>query len=73
VRVLERSGNWLQADVEGWVWLASLQASGAEFDLVVSVAGGENLRSATVRGSVVGRLEEGTLLEEIGREPGGRR
>jgi hypothetical protein len=67
--VLERSGNWLQADVEGWVWLSSLQRSEGEFDLVVSVAGGENLRSGP-RGSVVGRLEEGTLLEELGREPG---
>jgi hypothetical protein len=69
VRVLERSGNWVQADVEGWVWLASLQASDADLDLVVSVAGGENLRDAP-SGAVVGRLEEGTLLEELGREPG---
>jgi hypothetical protein len=69
VRVLERSGNWVQADVEGWVWLASLQASEAEFDLVVSVSGGENLRSAP-SGTILGRLEEGTLLEEIGRQPG---
>ena len=67
--VVERSGNWVQADVEGWVWLSSLQASDGEFDLVVSVAGGENLRSGP-SGSVVGRLEEGTLLEELGREPG---
>ncbi|HUF76535.1 MAG TPA: hypothetical protein VMM35_09670 [Longimicrobiales bacterium] len=67
--VLERSGNWIQADVEGWVWLSSLQASETEFDLVVSVAGGENLRSGP-SGTVVGRLEEGTLLEELGREPG---
>ena len=69
LRVVERSGNWMEADVEGWVWLSSLQASESEFDLVVSVTGGENLRSGP-SGSVVGRLEEGTLLEELGREPG---
>lgn len=69
VRLLERSGNWVQADVEGWMWLASLQASDSEFDVVVSVAGGENLRNAP-SGAIVGRLEEGTLLEELGREPG---
>jgi hypothetical protein len=69
LRLVERSGNWVQADVEGWVWLASLQASDSEFDVVVSVAGGENLRAAP-SGAIVGRLEEGTLLEEMGREPG---
>lgn len=69
VRVVERSGNWLQADVEGWVWLNSLRLSDSAFDLVVSAGGGENLRSGP-GGSVVGRLEEGTLLEEIEREPG---
>ena len=69
VRLLERSGNWVQADVEGWMWLASLQASDSEFDVVVSVAGGENLRDEP-SGAIVGRLEEGTLLEELGREPG---
>jgi len=67
--VLERSGNWVQVDVEGWVWLASLQAADGEFDLVVSLAGGENLRSGP-GGSIVGRVEEGTFLEEVGREPG---
>ena len=67
--VRQRSGNWIEADVEGWVWMSSLQASDGEFDLVVAVAGGENLRSGP-SGSVVGRLEEGALLEELGREPG---
>ena len=69
LRVLERTGSWIQVDVEGWVWLNSLQASGSEFDLVVAVEGGENLRSAP-SGAIVGRLEQGTLLEELAREPG---
>lgn len=69
LRVLERSGNWIQADVEGWVWLNSLQTSERELDLVIALEGGENLRSGP-SGAIVGRLEEGTLLEELGREPG---
>jgi hypothetical protein len=69
LRVVERSGNWIGADVEGWVWLTSLQASDGEFDLVVAAAGGENLRGGPA-GAIVGRLEEGTLLEEVAREPG---
>jgi hypothetical protein len=67
--VVRRDGNWTQVDVEGWVWLASLQASTGELDLVVSVAGGENLRSGP-SGTVIGRLATGSLLEELGREPG---
>ncbi|MSR21544.1 MAG: hypothetical protein EXR91_11335 [Gemmatimonadetes bacterium] len=69
LQVIGRQDNWLQADVEGWVWLASLQPSDTELDLVVSVTGGENLRSGP-QGTIVGRLEEGALLEEIGRETG---
>jgi hypothetical protein len=68
LQVVGRDGNWVQVDVEGWVWLASLQASTTDLDLAISVSGGENLRGAP-RGSVIGRLEEGTLLEELGREP----
>ena len=67
--VVGREDNWLEVDVEGWVWLASLQASNAGYDLVVSAAGGENLRDAP-QGAVIGRLEDGALLEELGREPG---
>lgn len=67
--VVDREGDWLEVDVEGWVWLNSLQMSDDELDLVVSVSEGENLR-AEPQGAVLGRLEEGTLLEELGREPG---
>ncbi len=69
LQVRAREGNWLQADLEGWVWLASLQASTTELDLVVSASGGENLRSAP-SGTIIGRLEEGAVLEELGRQPG---
>lgn len=69
LQVLAREGNWVQADLEGWVWLASLQASTTELDLAVSAEGGENLRSGP-SGTIIGRLEQGALLEELGREPG---
>jgi len=69
LQVVARQDNWLQVDLEGWVWLESLQASSAELDLVVSAPGGENLRSAP-SGAIVGRLAEGALLEEIARQPG---
>jgi hypothetical protein len=68
MQVVGREGNWVQADLEGWVWLASLRASDGELDLVVSASGGENLRNGP-SGTIIGRLEEGALLEELGRDP----
>jgi len=67
--VVGRDGDWLQVDVEGWVWLASLQVSGADYDLAVAATDGENLRSAP-QGAILGKLQDGALLEELGREPG---
>lgn len=65
--VLSRDGNWTQVRLEGSVWLASLRASDdPAFDLVVSEAGGENLRSGP-SGTILGRLEEGALLTEVSR------
>ena len=69
LRVLATEGNWTQVEVKGWVWLRSLQTSEEPaFDLVVSQGGGENLRSGP-SGTIIGVLEEGTLLEELGRAP----
>lgn len=67
--VVGSDGDWLQVDVEGWVWLTSLQASEGELDLVVSEAEGENLR-LDPQGAIIGRLEQGALLEELSRQPG---
>ena len=70
LRSLLTEGNWTQVEVEGWVWLRSLQGTtDSAFDLVVSQGGGENLRSGP-SGSLVGVLSEGTLLEELGRGQG---
>ena len=68
--VLETDGGWSRVGVEGWMWTASLQTTTREgFALVVSVEGGENLR-AEPSGTILGRLEEGVLLEELGSRPG---
>jgi hypothetical protein len=69
VNVVRRDGDWLEIDVEGWVWLNSLQVSNSEYSLAVSATGGENLRDAP-QGTVLGRLEDGALLDEVAREPG---
>ena len=64
------SGSWTEASLEGWVWTASLQTTDREgMDLTVSASGGENLR-AEPSGTIVARLEEGTLLEELETRPG---
>lgn len=70
VRVVGRQGGWREVVVEGWIWTRSLQMTDQEgMDLVVSEAEGENLRSEP-SGSILGRLDEGTLLEELERVPG---
>ena len=70
LEVLELTDNWVQFDLDGWVWTQSLQAvDRGSFDLVVSVAGGENIRGAP-GGAVLGHLERGTLLETVERVSG---
>ena len=69
LRVVGRGEGWLEVELEGWVWTRSLQETGRDgLDLVVSSSGGENLR-AEPSGSLLGRLQEGTLLEELERQP----
>ena len=70
LEVVEATDDWLQFDLDGWVWDQSLQAiNRGSFDLVVSVEGGENIRGAA-NGEVLGHLEQGTLLETVERVPG---
>ncbi len=68
--VIDRRDEWVQVDVEGWVWVRSLQQTDRDgFDVVVSEPGGENLREAP-SGRIIGRLSAGMLLEDLGRSPG---
>lgn len=62
-------GDWREITVDGWVWSRSVRASSGDFDLVVSSAGGENLRIEP-NGTVIARLESGTLLDEVTRRDG---
>jgi hypothetical protein len=68
VGVIEATDEWLQFDLEGWVYNLSLQAvDRGNFGLVVSSDGGENIRGRP-NGALLGHLEEGTLLEVIERD-----
>jgi hypothetical protein len=60
-------GNWREVVIDGWIFNRSLARTRREgFDLVVTAAGGENIRR-TPNGEVVGRVRQGTLLfrEEV--------
>ena len=68
--IAERQDDWIEVQIEGWVWMRSLQvAQSGSYDLVVSAAQGENLR-ARPSGGIVGRLGVGARLEEQERVPG---
>jgi hypothetical protein len=68
--VRERQPPWLLVELEGWMWERSLQArSRGDFDLVISEAGGENLR-AEPSGEIIARFASGTALVEVDRRPG---
>lgn len=60
--------GWVQVALDGWVWGPSLKPTDRNgFDLVVASSGGENLRTAR-NGTVVARLREGFLLEQLERD-----
>lgn len=70
VQVEAVEGPWSRITFEGVVWERSLQQrDGGSFDLIVSAEEGENLR-AEPAGQILGRLNRGTLLNEISREGG---
>lgn len=67
--VAGREGGWTEVRLEGWIWARSVApTSRGGFDLVVSSAGGENLRGVP-GGRIVARLLQGFLLERL--EEGG--
>ncbi|MFW6200301.1 MAG: hypothetical protein ACOC8K_07005, partial [Gemmatimonadota bacterium] len=65
--VVGNEGEWVRATLSGWMWNPSLEATDREgFDLLISSDGGENLR-VEPQGTILARLEEGTLLEMVER------
>ncbi|MFO7587004.1 MAG: SH3 domain-containing protein [Gemmatimonadota bacterium] len=62
-----REGRWHRVTLEGWIWRPSVSPDDREgMDLVVSKAGGENLRERPDAGSRrVAILERGMLLDSL--------
>jgi len=68
--VIGRDGSWRQVVLSGWIWGPSVSAvQRGGFDLVVSAAGGENLRARPDAGADVdARLLQGFLLQKTGEQ-----
>jgi hypothetical protein len=65
-------GDWLGVTLEGWIFATSVGASArAGFDLAVTRAPEENLRSAPA-GALVGKLPQGFLLTRVADASPGR-
>ncbi len=61
-------GEWMQVTLEGWIFATSVGPSTKpEFDLVVTHAPEENLRSSA-GGALVARLAEGFGLKKVGQD-----
>jgi hypothetical protein len=68
VTVLSEQGEWLQVTIDGWIFGTSVGPSPrAGFDLTVTKAPEENLRSAP-GGALVAKLAEGFLLVRLGAD-----
>ena len=70
IQVRRVDGNWMEVDLQGWVWSQSLEATDRSgFDLSVSASPSENLRDGP-QGSIVARLLQGALVERLEETPG---
>jgi hypothetical protein len=59
------NAGWVEVTIEGYLWAKSTEPTNREgFDLIVTANGGEVLR-ASPNGTVVARLQEGTLLTKV--------
>ena len=68
----EEQGDWLGVTLEGWIFATSVGATArAGFDLAVTRAPDENLRSAPA-GALVGKLPQGFLLDRVVEGSNGR-
>lgn len=68
--VVRQSGRWIEAEIDGWIWSASVGPTRREgHDLVVTADGGENLRAAPgPQARILARLLEGFLLDRVESE-----
>ncbi len=68
--VLSEGDGWTEVQLRGFVWAPSVQSrqTSTIHGLVVSQAGGENLRDAP-QGRIAGRLLSGMVLQELARLP----
>jgi hypothetical protein len=61
-------GDWMQVTIEGWIFATSVGPSPRpEFDLTVTKAPDENLRSSA-GGALVAKLAEGFGLKKVGQD-----
>jgi hypothetical protein len=61
-------GDWMQVTIEGWIFATSVGPSPRpEFDLAVTKAPDENLRSSA-GGALVAKLAEGFGLKKVGQD-----
>ncbi len=66
LKVLAEQGDWVEVELQGWIWGASVGATNRDgFDLSVRADGSENLRAAP-QGRILARVLEGCLLERTG-------
>ncbi len=73
VRADPTRGSWLESTIEGWIWAESVQSTTSEgYDLRVTASDGENLRDAP-NGTILARLSQGALLEELSSDGGWHR
>jgi hypothetical protein len=71
--IVSAEDQWVQVDVGGWMWTASLRTTDrSDFPLSVSAAPSENLRGEP-QGEILAVLVQGTLLEELGEVTGWKR
>ncbi|HEX9055013.1 MAG TPA: hypothetical protein VF830_08915, partial [Gemmatimonadales bacterium] len=63
-------GAWMEATLGGWIVGSSVGPTARDgFDLIVTAAGGENLRDAP-NGAVLARFRKGTLLRKVAARGG---
>ncbi len=63
--LVSEQGGWVQVELAGWIWGPSVTATSRDgFDLSVAATGGENLR-ARPNGTILARLLEGCLLDQV--------